>query len=68
MFFDAISSIMDRLPTPMAEEELIEILQRNLRPEVRQELLFLKITSVSQLRQLVQTREHFLNEEYVRKI
>lgn len=66
-FFEAVSAIMDRLPRPMTEEELIEILPRNLRPEVRQDLLYVRINSISHLRQLVQTREHFLNDEYVRK-
>lgn len=58
---------MDRLPTPMTDEELIEILPRNLRPEIRQELLYVKIHSISHLRQLVQTRENFLSDEYVRR-
>lgn len=66
-FFEAVSAIMDRLPCPMTDNELIEILARNLRPEVRQDLLYIKINSISHLRQLVQTREHFLSDEYVRK-
>lgn len=66
-FFEAISAIMDRLPVPLSDEELVEILPRNLRPEIRQDLLYVKIDSVSHLRQLVQTREHFLNDEYVKK-
>lgn len=66
-FFEAISALMDRLPTPMTDEELIEILPRNLRPEIRQELLYVKIHSISHLRQLVQTRENFLSDEYVRR-
>lgn len=38
-FYEAISAIMDRLPTPLSELELIEIITRNLKPEIRQELL-----------------------------
>lgn len=37
-FLDAVSSIMDRLPSSIHECELIEILTRNLRPEIRQEI------------------------------
>lgn len=66
-FFDSITTIMDRLPEPIAEGELIEILLRNLRPDIRQELLYIQITSLSHLRRLVQMRENFLNDEHVRK-
>lgn len=58
---------MDRLPSPMSDMELIEVLARNLRPEIRQDLLYVPIHSISHLRKLVQMREHFLNEESVRK-
>ena len=40
---------------------------RNLRPEIRQELLYVPIHSISHLRKLVQMREEFLNDEHVRK-
>lgn len=65
-FYDSISSIMDRLHSPMSEMELIEII-RNLRPEIRQEILYIPVHSISHLRKLVQMRELFLNDEYVRK-
>lgn len=66
-YYEAVSAVMDRLPSPMNESELIEILIRNLRPDIRQELLYVSITSISQLRKMVQKREHFLSDEYVRK-
>lgn len=66
-FFESVSAIMDKLPTPMSELELIEILARNLRPEIRQELLYVPIHSISHLRKLIQMRENFLSEEHVRK-
>lgn len=66
-FFDALSIIADRLPRPMVEEEFIEIIARNLRPEIRQDLLYVPIRSLSHLRKLVQMRENFLSDEYVRK-
>lgn len=66
-FFDGVLAILDRLPSPMSDMELIEILARNLRPEIRQDLLYVPIHSISHLRKLVQMRENFLNEESVRK-
>lgn len=67
VFFDTISAMMDRLPTPMTEAEIVEILIRNLRPEIRQEILYVPVKDVSHLRNLVQMREHFLNDEHVRR-
>lgn len=67
IFFDSISAIIDRLDTPMSETETVETLTRNLRPEIRQDLLYIPIRSVSHLRQLVHKRENFLNDEYVRR-
>lgn len=58
---------MDRLSVHIVEEELIEILILNSRSEVWQDPLYMNIYSVSQVRQLVQTRENLLNEDYVRK-
>ena len=66
-FFDSILSIMDHLPIPMSDAELIEILARNLRPEIRQDLLYVPIHSISHLRKLVQMRENFLSDETVQK-
>lgn len=67
IFFDSISGIIDRLDTPMPEAEIVETLTRNLRPEIRQELLYIPIRSVSHLRQLVYKRENFLSDEHVRR-
>lgn len=66
-FFEAISTLSDKLPTPMSEMELIGILARNLRSEVRQDLLYVPVHSLSHLRKLVQMRENFLSEDHVRK-
>lgn len=66
-YFDAVSTIMDRLSSPMSETELIEVLTRNLRPEIRQDLLYVPIHTIPQLRKLVKKRENFLNDEHVRK-
>lgn len=66
-FYDSICSIMDHLPSPLSDMELIEILTRNLRPEIRQDLLYIPVHSIPHLRKLVQKRETFLNDEHVRK-
>lgn len=66
-FFDAITVVMDKLPHSMSEGEVIEILTRNLRPEIRQDLLYIPIHSLPHLRKLVQMRENFLADEHVRK-
>ncbi|XP_059221257.1 uncharacterized protein LOC131995948 [Stomoxys calcitrans] len=66
-FFDALSIIADKLSNPMSEDEFIEIIARNLRPDIRQDLLYVPIRSLSHLRKLVQMRENFLSDEYVRR-
>lgn len=66
-FFETISGLIDRLPSPMTETELVEIIQRNLRPDIRQDLLYVSIGSMFELRRLVQKRENFLNDEHVRR-
>lgn len=66
-FFESISNIADRLPIPLPETEFIEIVTRNLRPEIRHELLYLEVRSIPELRKLVQKRECFLNDEYTRR-
>lgn len=67
VFFEVVSAMMDKLPRAMIEPELIEIIARNLRPDIRQELLYVPIHSISHLRRLVQMRENFLSDEYVRR-
>lgn len=66
-FYEAISTIMDRLPTPLSDMELIEIVTRNLRPDIRHELLYVPVNSIPHLRRLVQMRESLLNDEYMRR-
>lgn len=66
-FFDDVSAIMNRLATPLPENDLVEILIRNLRPEIRQDLLYVPINSISDLRRLVQKRENFLNDDHVKR-
>lgn len=66
-FYDSIMSMLDRLPVPMEETELVEMLTRNLRPDIRHELLYVPVLSVAHLRKLVQMRENLLNEATCRR-
>lgn len=56
-FYDAILKITDRLQSPIHESEMVEIIKRNLRPEVRKGLLHFYISSVSKLREFVRKYE-----------
>lgn len=66
-FFESVSTIMDRLNRQIEEMELIEILKKNLRPDIRHELLYVPICSVAHLRKLVQMREDLLSEDNFRR-
>lgn len=61
-YYDAIMVICDRLRNPLPEYELCEIIQRNLRPEVRHELLHLDINRLDQLRRAVTRHEKFVKD------
>lgn len=66
-FYDSVCSILDRLAQPLPEEELVEILVRNLRPEIRHELLYVPIFTIAHLRNLVQKREKLFEDESYRR-
>lgn len=59
-YFEAISELTDRLKTPLSDGELCETMLRNIKHEIRHELLHLDIRSVSQLRKEVQKHEKFM--------
>lgn len=61
-FYDAIEQLMDGLGTPLSETTIVEVVRRNLRPEIRHELLNVTIRSISQLREVCKRRERFLQE------
>lgn len=61
-FYEDIMSIVSRLTIPLDEYRLVQQLQRNLIPELRQALLYISIHSVAHLRQLVQKRENLLGD------
>ena len=66
-FYDRMCSVADRLSVPLEEPELIEIITRNLRPEIRHEILYVPIRSLAHLRKLCQMRENLLKEECYRR-
>lgn len=61
-FYDAITVFADRLRSPMSEEELCETILRNLRTEIRHELLHISFTNVSELRRSVRKHEKFVRD------
>lgn len=65
-FAEAIVILADRLRTSLSEDELCEEIKRNLRPEIRHELLHLEISSVSDLRKAVRRHEKFVRDNQTR--
>lgn len=61
-FYEAVIEISDRLSEPLSEKILVEILRRNLLPEIQHEILILKVKSVSELRDICRRREFFLQD------
>lgn len=66
-FYDSVCILLDKLSNPIPEKDLVEILLRNLRLEIRHELLYVHIFSIAHLRKLVQMRENLLENDYFRK-
>ena len=56
-FYTAILYLCDRLIFPFSDYELLCILRRNLKPQLRNELFYLNINSVAHLRHLILRRE-----------
>lgn len=61
-YFDTISGLTDKLRTPISDSDLCETILRNLKAEIRHELLHLDISSVSQLRREVRKHERFIKD------
>lgn len=61
-FYEAIFDISDRLSEPLDEKVLIEILRRNLLPDIQHEILNIQLNSVSQLRDICRRREFFMQD------
>lgn len=61
-YYDVMSAMTDKLNTPLADVDLCEILLRNLRPEIRHEILHVDIGSVAELRREVRKHEKFMRD------
>lgn len=61
-FYESVLNISDRLSQPFQENVLVEILCRNLLPEIQHEILNIKIRTVSELRDICRRREFFLQD------
>lgn len=53
---------------PISEQQLVEMLTRNLLPDIRQELLYVQVKSIANLRKMVQMRENLLGEVAFRRV
>lgn len=61
-FYESVIDLVDRLEEPLGDTTLVEILRRNLLPDIQHEILNLKISSVGQLRDICRRREFFLQD------
>lgn len=61
-YLDHILTTADSLRHPLSEQELVEIVVRNLQPDIRLELLHLDLRSISDLRKACRRRENLFAE------
>lgn len=61
-FYDSVVELTDRLKEPLSNVMLVEILRRNLLPEIQHEILNLRISSIQELRDICKRREFFLQD------
>lgn len=61
-FLDSILVLCDKLENQMSDAEFIETVIRNLKPDLRFELLHLKIVNISDLRREVRKHEKFMKD------
>lgn len=61
-FYDSILELVDHLDQPIRETLMIEIVRRNILPEIQHEILNLQIFSVDHLRDICRKREFFLQD------
>lgn len=61
-FYESIVELTDRLKEPLSETMLVEVLRRNLQPEIQHEILNLSIGSLQELRNICRKREFFLQD------
>lgn len=61
-FYESVVELVDRLDQPLPDRTLVEILRRNLLPEIQHEILNMSIVSITQLRDICRRREFFLQD------
>lgn len=61
-FYESIVALTDRLKSPLNDELLVEILRRNLLPEIQHEILNMEIRSLQVLRDTCRRREFFMQD------
>lgn len=61
-FYDSVVELTDRLKESLSNDMLVEILRRNLLPEIQHEILNIRITSIQELRDICRRREFFLQD------
>lgn len=54
--------LLDQLERPLSPQKIVRLLKNNLRPEIRHELLYIEIKTVSELRDICRRRETFLED------
>lgn len=59
-FYEAVNELVDRLRTPIEDTTLVEILRRNLLPDIQHEILNTQIYTVQHLRDVCRRREFFM--------
>lgn len=66
-FYDSIVQLTDRLNQPIPESTLVEIIRRNLLPEIQYEILNIQVFSIAHLRDICRKREFFLQDMQTRQ-
>lgn len=61
-FFESVVELTDRLKQPLSDDTLVEILRRNLLPEIQHEILNVRIHSIQELRDICRRREFFMQD------
>lgn len=62
VFYESIVQLIDHLSEPLPDSTLVEILRRNLIPEIQHEILNMQIYSVQHLRDICRRREFFMQD------
>lgn len=61
-FYESVVELVDRLAQPLPDRTLVEILRRNLLPEIQHEILNMSIDTIAELRDICRRREFFLQD------